>query len=168
MNKLVLVSLMWMAASVAQASIDSRSATRAEKAAVDVTTSFAEQYKAIEADLADGETYREISQKDRETVRGALQRISTALARVGSIEALSAAEKAAVFNDQEMANNILTRAGADSLLVCKREKQVGSHRTTTQCTTVAERRRAHEQSEKALRENQRFACGTNGCLPRGG
>lgn len=168
MNKLVLFSVLWMAASVAQASIDSRSASRAEKTAVDVTASFAGQYKAIEADLADGQTYREISPKDREAVRGALQRISTALARAGSVEALSATDKAAVFNDQEMANNLLTRAGADSLLVCKREKQVGSHRTTTQCSTVAERRRAHEQSEKALRENQRFACGTNGCLPRGG
>ncbi|RYZ72538.1 MAG: hypothetical protein EOP91_07880 [Lysobacteraceae bacterium] len=162
MRKIALMLLMMAATSAAHASIDSKSAPGAERTAVDVTASFAEQYKVIEADLADGETYSEISQKDREVVRGALQRISTALAQAGGIGAMSATEKAAVFNDQEVANNILTRAGADSLLVCKREKKVGSHRTTTQCATVAERRRAAEQSEKALRENQRIQMPASG------
>lgn len=156
MYKLVLVSLMLVATSAAHATIDSRSRGAGEKNAVDVTASFAEQFETIEADLADGKTYSEISLKDRETVRSALQRISVALSRAGGVQNLSASEKASVFNDQELANNILTRAGEDSLVVCRREKKVGSHRATTQCATVAERRRAAEESQKALRDNQRI------------
>jgi hypothetical protein len=167
MYRFVLIAFILIAASPAQATIDSRSRSTAERPALDVAGSFADQVKAIEADLADGETYSEISQEDRAAVQAALRRIADELASEGSIEALSASEKAAVFNDQELANNILTKAGADSLLVCRREKKVGSHRTTTQCATVAERRRAADQTHDVLRDNAlRFQCGDSGCLQR--
>lgn len=139
-----------------------------KKASVDVSGSFADQKKAIEADLADGETYAEINPPDRAAVQEALQRIGTQLNLAGGSDKLSDAEKASVFNDQELINNILTRAGEDSRLICTREKKVGSHRTTTRCMTVGERRRAADDSEKALRENQRFMCGDSGCLSRPG
>lgn len=156
MYKIWMASLLLIAAATAHATIDSKSGKAPEKPAIDVTAPFDQQARIIETELADGETYSEISQKDREAVRAALQRISTALASAGGVDSLTAAQKASVFNDQELANNILTMAGNDSRVICKREKKVGSNRTTTQCATVAERRRAAEQSEKALRENQRI------------
>ncbi len=116
---------------------------------------FAEQRKAIEADLANSETYSEISSEERVTVRQALDRISSLFRTYGSIESLSWKDRTQMFNDQEQINNILTKAGEDSRLVCRREKKVGSHRVTTQCSTVADRRRAMEQSQDELRKNQR-------------
>jgi hypothetical protein len=154
MYRIVFVSLLILFASTAHATIDSSSRKASGKQPVDVSLSFEDQKRAIETDLADGETYSEIERKDRETVTGALQRISSALANHSGVAGLSDAEKAAVFNDQELINNILTRANEDSRLVCVREKKVGSHRTTTQCATVADRRRASEESQKALRDNQ--------------
>ena len=123
--------------------------------ALDVSRAFSEQKTRIHADLADGETYSEISQQDIASVKGALERISIKLEQPGGLEGMNDAGKAALFNDQELVNNILTNAGEDSRLVCTREKKVGSHRTTTQCETVAQRRRAAEESQKAMRENQR-------------
>ena len=63
-----------------------------------------------------------------------------------------------VFNEQELVNTLLTEAREDSRQVCTREKKVGSHRTTTMCKTVAERRRDMEQSQGALRTNMRVVC----------
>jgi len=154
MYRIVFASLLLLFASTAHATIDSSSKKTSGKQPVDVSQSFEEQRRTIEAELANGETYSEIPRKDRETVNEALQRISSALADRGGVAGLSDTEKAAVFNDQELINNILTRAHADSRLVCVREKKVGSHRTTTQCATVADRRRASEESQKALRDNQ--------------
>ena len=154
MYRIVFVPLLVLFASTAHATIDSSSRKASGKQHVDVSLSFEDQKRAIETDLADGETYSEIERKDREAVNGALQRISNSLASHSGVAGLSDAEKAAVFNDQELINNILTRANADSRLVCVREKKVGSHRTTTQCATVADRRRASEDSQKALRDNQ--------------
>lgn len=128
----------------------------ATEAVVDLTAdAFAEQRKAIEADLANSKTYSEISSEERVTVHQALDRISGLFRTYGSIERLSWEDRTQMFNDQEQINNILTKAGEDSRLVCRREKKVGSHRVTTQCSTVAERRRAMEQSQDELQKNQR-------------
>lgn len=127
------------------------------RASVDVAGgAFAEQRKAIEADLADGETYSEISTEDRATVNQALDRIAGLFQAYGSVERLSWEDRTQMFNDQEQINNILTKAGEDSRLVCRREKKVGSHRVTTQCSTVANRRRAMEDSQNVLRDNRRI------------
>lgn len=127
------------------------------RASVDVAEGgFAEQRKAIEADLADGETYSEISMEDRATVNQALNRIAGLFQTYGSVERLSWEDRTQMFNDQEQINNILTKAGEDSRLVCRREKKVGSHRVTTQCSTVANRRRAMEDSQNVLRDNRRI------------
>jgi hypothetical protein len=159
MYKLALASLTFLATSMAYAGTGSSPASSsrsdAGSPALDVRAAFAGQQQAIESDLADGKTYAEISEGDRLAVKGALNRISAALGGVESVEHLSEQKKADVFNDQELINSILTQAGADSRLVCTREKKVGSHRTSTQCYTVAERRRMREQSEAEMRKNFR-------------
>lgn len=97
-------------------------------------------------------TYSEISSADRAKVKDALNRIESQLELSGGVEGLSAEQKANVFNDQELINTLLTKASDDSRLVCRREKKVGSHRPITECMTVAERHRAYENAQKAMRD----------------
>jgi hypothetical protein len=120
---------------------------------------FSQQRAQIETDLADGKTYAEISSGDRSTVRESLQRISHNLEGVASLDELSEDAKARVFNDQEVINNILTQAAADSRLICTREAKTGSNRKVTTCQTVAERNRRRELDQGNLRDVQRS---TNG------
>lgn len=123
--------------------------------ALDVSASFAEQHEKIRAELADGETYSEITPQQRTDVQTALARIEATLAGSRAVADLTAQERADLMNDQEIVNTILTAAREDSRLVCKRETKVGSHRSTTQCYTVAERRRTREQSQSELARGQR-------------
>lgn len=129
--------------------------SEAKPGALVVTNGFAEQRQAIENKLADGKTYSEIGANERSLVRDALTRISMVFDSAGSVDSMSEAQKVSVFNDQETINNILTKAGEDSRQVCERVAPLGSNRKITTCSTVAERRRAREGSEGALRNIQR-------------
>ena len=139
---ILLAALMLSAGSAAAADTGTR---------VDVDNGFQAQRDSILKALSDGKTYSEIDVADREKVKAALARMATALDQTGGMAQLGEQQKVAVFNDQELVNGILTRAGEDSRLVCERVQKVGSHRMTNQCLTVAERRRATEQAQKALR-----------------
>ena len=116
---------------------------------------FAAQRAEIEADLADGKTYREISASDRTKVRESLNRIEGMLEGVASVDSLNEEAKARLFNDQEQVNNILTSAAADSRLVCERSAPTGSNRKITTCQTVAERDRRRDRDQGNLRDMQR-------------
>ncbi|CAN7217508.1 hypothetical protein LJR168_000753 [Pseudoxanthomonas sp. LjRoot168] len=153
MYKVVLGSLLALAALTAHAKIDA--GNDGAPAKVNINGSFEEQRLAIIKDLDGGKVYSEISQKERSDVKDALNRISGALEATSGVQGLSEEQKARVFNDQELVNSILTRAGEDSRLVCTREKVVGSHRPTTQCQTVAERRRIRENDQNALLKSNR-------------
>lgn len=122
---------------------------------LDVSASFAEQHERIRAELADGETFSEITPEQQAEVQAALQRIEATLGKATTVAELTAQERAELMNDQEVVNTILTAAREDSRLVCKREKKVGSHRATTQCFTVAERRETRERSQSELQRGQR-------------
>jgi hypothetical protein len=120
---------------------------------VDVDNGFAAQRDGILKELGDGKTYSEIEATDREKVKAALARIATVLDQAGGVEQLKEQQKLEVFNDQELVNNILTKAGEDSRLVCKRTKKTGSHMSSNQCMTVAARNRAAEESQDMLRRS---------------
>ena len=117
--------------------------------------SFQAQRQKIEKDLADGETYAEISADDKAAVQQALARMADRLSRAGSVDALPADDKVALFNDQEKVNTILTQAGEDSRMVCERIQKTGSHRRENRCETVAERRRRRDNDQEVLQRNQR-------------
>lgn len=116
--------------------------------------SFAEQRQKVDAALADGETYVEISAADRAEVVSALDRMEDLLGG-RPVSALSEAEKVALMNDQSLVNTRLTQAAEDSRLVCRREAAVGSRLQRSQCLTVAQRRRQREQSQDALEAHNR-------------
>lgn len=117
--------------------------------------SFQAQRQKIEKDLADGETYAEITPDDKAAVQAALARMADRLDRAGSVDALPADDKVAVFNDQEKVNTILTQAGEDSRMVCERVQKTGSHRRENRCETVAERRRRRDNDQGTLQRHQR-------------
>ena len=107
------------------------------------------QRAAVLQEMEKGERFAEISEADKAQVFAALDRMEKLLAgrRIGD---LPEADKVALINDQELVNALLTKANRDSRMQCKREKRVGSHRTTSTCRTVAEWRRASQQSREDI------------------
>jgi hypothetical protein len=120
--------------------------------ALDLNQPFLVQMDNIEKALNDGETYAEISEEDRSKVRQALSQIATALSQSGG-DTLNKAEQTKLLNEQNLINQILGQAAADSRLICRREATIGSLRTTTQCKTVAERRREAQDAQDAMRRH---------------
>lgn len=159
MYKVVLGSMLALAAVTAHAKIDSGSDGAPTK--LNLSGSFEEQRTAILKDLDGGKVYSEITPKERGDVKDALNRISGALQAPSGVNGLTEEDKARVFNDQELVNSILTRAGEDSRLVCTREKKTGSHRPTTQCLTVAERRRMADSGQDLMRQQKILLRGNN-------
>jgi len=113
----------------------------------------AEQVRKVEKALDNGE-YAEISADDRAQVRQSLERITLRVGDRQTAQELPPAAQNEVFNDQERINTILTRAHADSRLVCQHTRTTGSNMPKSRCLTVAERRRIEEKG-KALLNDQR-------------
>lgn len=73
-----------------------------------------------------------------------------------SLDELPMDDRMAAINALEAINATITRA-EDERLVCERIKQVGSHRPTRICRTVAELREARQAAEKLM--DERPTCG---------
>ncbi|MBD9479426.1 hypothetical protein IB225_10505 [Pseudoxanthomonas sp. PXM02] len=119
--------------------------------ALDLDKPLPEQVEQIQKQLDDGETYAEIASADRATVKESLARLAAVINENGG--ALNPQQKTQLLNEQNTINQILSQAAAESRLVCRREAQIGSLRTTTQCKTVAERRRDAQEAQEAMRRN---------------
>ncbi|WP_255423680.1 hypothetical protein [Xanthomonas sp. GW] len=132
-----------------------RSAAAAPKgeAPMNVKKSFAQQLSTIRQQLDDGKTYSELSAENRSKVEAALSRMATVLNSHPDVDTLREEDKVVLFNDQETVNTLLSKASSDSRMICRREAVLGSLRTTTQCKTVAERRRDNEDAQELMRRN---------------
>lgn len=106
--------------------------------------------QAIETDLAEGQIYLEIPPRDQQQVLEALRHMGERMDGKQSLNDMSEADKLALFNDQELINQTLTRAAEDSRVICRRVIKTGSHRPTAKCKTVAEARRDREESQESL------------------
>ena len=127
----------------------------ATRQASDASEDFRAYREQVLADLARGERYSEIRPQDRATVTRSLQTMLTMVKNAnGSVEQLNADEKVVFFNHQEAVRTILSGAEADSRMVCKRERRVGSQMVQSTCRTVAESRRQREDSRNRLSEFQ--------------
>lgn len=131
--------------------------TALAESAFEEVAAFELQRAQIERDLADGETYSEITPEDRVAVHAALGRIGESLEASGSVEGMSERVRTQLFNDQELVNNLLTQAGEDSRVVCERRTKTGSNRKVSVCMTVAERRRLRDEAQDTFNTSIRAA-----------
>ena len=123
--------------------------------APDAIGDFRAYREQVLTDLDKGERYSEISSQDRATVTQSLQTMQTMVEKAnGSVDQLDADEKVAFFNHQEAVRGILSGAEADSRMVCKRERRVGSQMLQSRCRTVADARRQREDSRNRLSDFQ--------------
>ncbi|WP_409460406.1 hypothetical protein ACK1O1_15705 [Stenotrophomonas maltophilia] len=130
---------------------------KSEKASVklDGSAPVAEQLRNVETAI-NSDDYSEIGLEDKSRVQQAVGRIRDRMGEHERVEQLSPNDQTAVFNDQEVINTILTRARADSRMVCRRERSTGSNMPQSVCMTVAQRRKAQEDSRKVLNGIQSF------------
>ncbi|GAB1408729.1 hypothetical protein MASR1M8_26480 [Thermomonas brevis] len=147
LHKAVLAGFLVAAIPFALAAADTPAQT------IDAGATFRIQRDAIVQALDDGKTYAEIRKGDKDRVRELLKRIEAILGEKTRIDELSADAKVQAFNAQQEINTVLTRAHGDSRLICERVQTVGTHRRTTSCMTVAERRRAREASQEIIKQN---------------
>ncbi len=134
------------------AAADAAPRDKSQKAqALDLSKPLPEQVELIQKQLDDGETYAEIAAADRANVKASLAKLAAIVNENGG--SLNPQQKTQLLNEQNTINQILSQAAADSRLVCRREAQIGSLRTTTQCKTVAERRRDAQEAQETMRRN---------------
>ena len=143
-----------VALSLASATAFAKSESADAVVQLNVNEPPAAQLSRIERALH-AEEYSEIGIEDRSKVQASLNRIRVRMGDHTSVEALNPQARTDVFNDQELINTILTRAHADSRMVCRRERATGSNRPQQVCMTVAQRREASENAKDALRNYHR-------------
>lgn len=122
---------------------------------------LSEQIQRIEIEMNDGETYSELRLEERSRVREALGRMRGTIEQYPNQGSIPEQAKAALFNDQQVVNTVLTRAREDSRLICRREKAIGSNMASTQCVTVAQRERMKVDAQKNMGQAQRVGKFTN-------
>ncbi|HEL7749893.1 MULTISPECIES: hypothetical protein [Stenotrophomonas] len=131
---------------------------KAEKQGVrmDGGAPVAEQIRRVEAAIG-SEDYSEIGLEDKSRVQQALNRIKIKMNGREKVDELAPQERNDVFNEQEIVNTIMTRAHADSRMICRRERLTGSNMPQSVCLTVAQRRKAQEESRRAMTDQQRMS-----------
>jgi hypothetical protein len=112
--------------------------------------SFRALKQVIEAGLLDTGVYGKIRRNDRDEVNAALERMETLFEKASSTAQMDKADKVALYNDQELVNNILTDAKEGYRDICRFERTTGSHRMGTKCQTVREIRELREKNRVAV------------------
>lgn len=115
-----------------------------ETAKLSALDQFEKQKATILQDIKDDTVYSEISHKDANIVRDALDRMSDTLQGVADLSEMTVEQRAELYNDQELVNTVLTMAENDSRTVCRRRGRLGTNFKTTTCETVRERRERQE------------------------
>ncbi len=95
----------------------------------------------------DSDRYAEITPEDKAAVIGALDRIGRRLANPSKGDP----DFLGIFNDQELINQIMAHAKAESRMYCEREQPVGTHITRVTCMTMGKWMERDEDGRKAAR-----------------
>ena len=129
--------------------------------------SFRAMKQAIEAGLLESGVYGKIRRNDRAEVNAALDRMETLFEKAGSTAQMDKADRVALYNDQELVNNILTDAKEGYREICRFERTTGSHRMGTKCQTAREIRENRENARAAvntkLKSHLRPPCESANC-----
>ncbi len=107
----------------------------------------------VRSEMEEGGRYEYITGRSRQEVNDGLDEMAAMIGARGSVHAMSAQEKVALFNVQEKVNGLLAQNASDRL-VCRREKPVGSNISMNICHTVAELR-ASDRNGQAFMEDVR-------------
>lgn len=116
----------------------------------------AQQVQLRQEALAGQGRFKDLGAAEREALVAKQDRFLALTMGRQSLDELSMDDRMSAINTLEAINATITRA-EDERLVCERIKQVGSHRPTRVCRTVAELREARQAAEKLMEE--RPACG---------
>jgi len=154
MYRLLAIAVLASLPLAAQASADGKG--RDAAVAITADAPVAEQLANVERALG-SEAYSEISMEDKSRVQAAVTRIRNRMGERERIDQLPAQQRTEIFNDQEVVNTIMTRAKADSRMVCRRERATGSNMNKSVCMTVAQRREAMERAKNLMDDPRRLA-----------
>ena len=113
-----------------------------------------EQIRDVEVAMG-SERYSELTLEDKSAVQRSLNVIRQQMDGQERVDQVAEQKRVTIFNEQEKINTILTRGHADSRLVCRREKTVGSNFPNNVCLTVAQRRAAEEAARTTMRDANR-------------
>lgn len=111
----------------------------------------AEQMAQVEALLVH-EDYAELGADGRRQVREAIANIHRLMDGHESIQQVHPDRRVDIFNEESTINQLMTQAAADSRMICRREKTIGSKLPTQVCATAAAFRRAASDSQRMLRD----------------
>jgi hypothetical protein len=112
-----------------------------------------EHFEALKAQLTSAlETTRfgDIKPDDKQAVLKALDRIETRYNKVVKSDQMSDDDRVDMFNDQEIINTIITRAAADSRMICERTVSAGTHMMRVSCMTLAVRKERAKTGQDAM------------------
>lgn len=122
-----------------------------------VVADTAEKFEAlvekIHGQMADGERYEFMNNRDRQTVDMSFKKMSAMLTTSGTVDAMSEDEKIKLFNEQEKVNGLLAR-NADDRLVCTHVAPVGSHLPVKTCKTVRQIKKDQSDSNRDMNNMQ--------------
>ena len=111
---------------------------------------FSAQKALFVQQLDDGKTYSEITPESRKNVVEMLDRMDARVQKAGSVDRMNDQDRVAFFNDQEAVNVLLTKAKADSRVICTRDTPTGTHHVVTNCQTLAQRRSNEESARREM------------------
>lgn len=100
-----------------------------------------------------GGKYREIDKDAQKKVVQTLDQMEQIWQGIGDGQP-SQAQQVELANDQEIVTTALTKASADSRVVCERTTEIGSNMPKNICKTVAQRKREMIQAQDAARNQQ--------------
>jgi len=112
----------------------------------------------VSKDFEKGDRYAEIQPEDQKKVLKALDRMDARWQKADDESQLSPNDRVEMVNDEQLVDNILQHAAADSRVVCHREQKIGSHFPVNVCRTVAQQKHDQEKAQDAM---QRGDTGTN-------
>ena len=117
---------------------------------MDVAAIMAQQ-KEIQADIiSERGRYKDLPADTRMELLSRQAAMLSLLQGKSSATELSADERTKVFNTLEWMETAINQESDDDRLVCRREKPLGSTRTTRICRTVAQEREAKERARQEL------------------
>lgn len=116
----------------------------------------AQQVQLRQEAVAGHGRFKDLGAAEREALVAQQDRFLALTKGRQSLDELSMDDRMSAINTLEAINATITRA-EDERLVCERVKQVGSHRPTRVCRTVAELRKARQVAERLM--DERPTCG---------